>query len=568
MADKRISQLVDRGTVVNNDVVPIVVSGATTTNKATISSIQTFMQGNLDLGVTSVGITIGTSGTNVSVTGSPVTSSGNITINIPTASATNRGALSSADWSTFNGKQNALTNPITGTGATGQVAYWNGTNSQTGSNNLFWDNANVKLGIGTNTPESTGLTIAGGGMIVSLDSGSARKVLELYATSTGAKVSSSYVGASSYGSLELLTSGLPRLTIADTGGVTLTGALNGTSASFSGNGSFGGAAANVNPLYVKTATDSNLRVTDAAGTLQIAVVNDAVNAHRPFMLGNGWLNFTNTGAATFSSSVTASGLLSTNDRLYMPGNQPISNWFSSSLSAGYSSSNGYGWVNGAGNLVLGTDGVERMRITSAGNVGIGTASPVTALTIFNNSSGLRFQNSTTGIGSGDGSDLFLDGSDFYIRNIESGFIGFATANTERMRITSVGYLRMASGTGGIQFNGDTAAANALNDYEEGTWTPTIGGTWITNPTSLSGLYTKIGNMVYIRLEFTGGVKATTTSGWINGLPFSGAVGGGGTVSNVSVQNRGIALLDNNTRIWLTELDFLGLSTKVMASYRL
>jgi hypothetical protein len=40
MADKRISQLTDRGTVANSDVVPIVVSGAVTTNKATISSIQ------------------------------------------------------------------------------------------------------------------------------------------------------------------------------------------------------------------------------------------------------------------------------------------------------------------------------------------------------------------------------------------------------------------------------------------------------------------------------------------------------------------------------------------------
>jgi len=93
MADKRISQLVDRGTVVNNDVIPIVVSGATTTNKATISSIQTFMQGNLDVGVTSVGITLGSSGTDVNVSGSPVTSSGNITINIPSASATNRGLV-------------------------------------------------------------------------------------------------------------------------------------------------------------------------------------------------------------------------------------------------------------------------------------------------------------------------------------------------------------------------------------------------------------------------------------------------------------------------------------------
>ncbi len=39
-----------------------------------------------------------------------ITSSGNAhTFNLPTASATNRGALSSIDWSTFNGKENALT---------------------------------------------------------------------------------------------------------------------------------------------------------------------------------------------------------------------------------------------------------------------------------------------------------------------------------------------------------------------------------------------------------------------------------------------------------------------------
>jgi hypothetical protein len=93
MADKRISQLVERTDIANNDVVPIVASGATTTNKATISSIQEFMQENLDLGVTSVGITLGTTGTDVNVTGSPITTSGNITINIPDASATARGVV-------------------------------------------------------------------------------------------------------------------------------------------------------------------------------------------------------------------------------------------------------------------------------------------------------------------------------------------------------------------------------------------------------------------------------------------------------------------------------------------
>ena len=49
-------------------------------------------------------------------------------------------------------KQNTLTNPITGTGANGQVAFFNGTTTQTGDNGLFWDNTNKRLGVGTNLP--------------------------------------------------------------------------------------------------------------------------------------------------------------------------------------------------------------------------------------------------------------------------------------------------------------------------------------------------------------------------------------------------------------------------------
>jgi len=57
--------------------------------------------------VTSVGLIVGSTGTDVNVANSPITSSGNITLNLPTASATNRGLLSSADWTTFNNKQAA-----------------------------------------------------------------------------------------------------------------------------------------------------------------------------------------------------------------------------------------------------------------------------------------------------------------------------------------------------------------------------------------------------------------------------------------------------------------------------
>jgi hypothetical protein len=63
----------------------------------------------------------------------------------------------------------------------------------------------------------------------------------------------------------------------------------------------------------------------------------------------------------------------------------------------------------------------------------------------------------------------------------------ANGGTERMRILS---------TGGITFNGDTAAANALNDYEQGDWTPSssdAGGAYYSN-----GKYVKVGGSVFIQ----------------------------------------------------------------------
>jgi hypothetical protein len=102
----------------------------------------------------------------------------------------------------------------------------------------------------------------------------------------------------------------------------------------------------------------------------------------------------------------------------------------------------------------------------------------------------------------------------------------ASSPTERMRITSDGYARLSANSGGIQFNGDTAAANALNDYEEGTWTPVIEGTseagtgtYVTQ----SGNYTKIGNSVLLRARVRWSAHTGTGSIFISGLPFSASV---------------------------------------------
>jgi hypothetical protein len=85
--------------------------------------------------------------------------------------------------------------------------------------------------------------------------------------------------------------------------------------------------------------------------------------------------------------------------------------------------------------------------------------------------------------------------------------------------TKTQYLRLAAK--GIQFNGDTADANSLDDYEEGTWTPVVKVGTTTNTASVNrGVYTKIGRVVYIQTTITGITKSGTGNVTIEGLPFT------------------------------------------------
>jgi len=86
------------------------------TNGGTGADNATDARTNLGAGtVTSVAaLTIGTSGTDLSSTVADSTTTPVITLNVPTASAANRGVLSAADWSTFNAKQ-AVSAPVTKT---------------------------------------------------------------------------------------------------------------------------------------------------------------------------------------------------------------------------------------------------------------------------------------------------------------------------------------------------------------------------------------------------------------------------------------------------------------------
>ena len=93
---------------------------------------------------------------------------------------------------------------------------------------------------------------------------------------------------------------------------------------------------------------------------------------------------------------------------------------------------------------------------------------------------------------------------------------------------------------GLVFNGDTAAANALDDYEEGTWTPVImyyGTTWSNATLDAAGTisvpqYTKIGRWVTASFNWEGFKvnSGTTAYAQIGGLPFTATATGAGLVS--------------------------------------
>lgn len=150
MADKRISQLVERVNIANNDVLPIVASGATTTNKVTVSTLQDWMQSNLDVGVTSVGLSMPSA---FVVSNSPVTGSGNISVTgAGTVSQYIRGDGSLADF------------PSGGGGGGSSVNYYlNGSVSQGTIGGIAYQEMNKVpiLGAGTN------FTIAADGYIAS-----------------------------------------------------------------------------------------------------------------------------------------------------------------------------------------------------------------------------------------------------------------------------------------------------------------------------------------------------------------------------------------------------------------
>ena len=195
---------------------------------------------------------------------------------------------------------------------------------------------------------------------------------------------------------------------------------------------------------------------------------------------------------------------------------------------------------------------DNINLDSSGNVGVNTTAPVEKFGVAGN---MRFVNPTgttrriIALPSGGYNLGTTGGAAIAFHRISDGGGGSDEITFEtHWQGNRHGESARISKFGGITFNGDTAAANALDDYEEGTFTPSIyyqntsGLTISTN--SASAKYTKIGRIVWI----IGAINWTVSGSPVNdnvailGLPFATNTGEVSTNStrfagaNITLQN--------------------------------
>ena len=146
-------------------------------------------------------------------------------------------------------------------------------------------------------------------------------------------------------------------------------------------------------------------------------------------------------------------------------------------------------------LRIRTNGGDAIHVSDTQNVGIGTTNPGQRLEVRQTGASHaiiaanRPNSDTFAVALGNNSSnngvISVNNSDLLFGRDNSGTF------TERMRMRN---------DGGLCFNGDSAAANALDDYEEGSFTPTAFG-WSTTGTNTygtqAGRYIKVGNLVTV-----------------------------------------------------------------------
>ena len=175
-------------------------------------------------------------------------------------------------------------------------------------------------------------------------------------------------------------------------------------------------------------------------------------------------------------------------------------------------------------------GTDTLHVTN-GKVGVGIAAAARTFHVHDDTQPyIHMSNNTTGTSTSDGFDILVDNSTgkAIINQRENQPIEFFVNNTESLQLETDGDLTFVRAGTGIHLGVTSAtAANLLDDYEEGTWTPSFtssGGAYSISYSSQVGKYTKIGQTVICHFIV---IASGTPSGGsgdfrLAGLPFTPA----------------------------------------------
>jgi hypothetical protein len=221
-----------------------------------------------------------------------------------------------------------------------------------------------------------------------------------------------------------------------------------------------------------------------------------------------------------------------------------------------------------------TDGQLLIGNSTGNTLTKATLTAGTNVTITNSAGGITIAASGGGGGSPGGSTTQVQ---YNNAGAFGGISGFTTDGTRVTASTTIGVGGATPSTSGagITFpatQSDSSNANTLDDYEEGTWTPTLLGS-TTDPTVAvngDGFYRKIGSQVFLQGGF---VNVSTVGGvggvLIGGLPFNVAnISNGTVVGGVSLYNFTLSgkyswiWADSSTRLALYEANSASLWTRV------
>ena len=172
-----------------------------------------------------------------------------------------------------------------------------------------------------------------------------------------------------------------------------------------------------------------------------------------------------------------------------------------------------------------SDGNTHALFVDAGNnrVGIGDSSPDVAFSVVSTGSNeqFHFQSPTPGM-------KFID-SNLTTRCFtiggENGSVSIHAdpnnaAGSSNILLRADGSTIAQFDSAGLKFFGDTATANALDDYEEGTWVATaVSGCTGLSSSTTNNRYTKVGNVVHVIGEIGSFTGTNSSNLEIGGLPF-------------------------------------------------